>query len=99
MWQAWHLVTWTLTLCGRPGTDLRHWVGTGDALVLVTRWVAAGHRLCVAGVALGDMDLHFNSTRTQLTHTQLTYTQLPHTQLTYTQLTYTQLTYTQLTYT
>ena len=41
--QAWHL---------------RHWVGTGDALEC--GWVAAGRRtLCVAGVALSDMDLHF----------------------------------------
>ena len=57
-WQAWHLVTWTVTLRGRRGT-----YGTG--LELVTRWglcgwVAAGRRtLCVAGVALSDMDLHF----------------------------------------
>ena len=31
VWQGWHLVTWTFTLCGMPGT-----YGTG--LVLVTRW-------------------------------------------------------------
>ena len=31
VWQGWHLVTWTFTLCGTPGT-----YGTG--LVLVTRW-------------------------------------------------------------
>ena len=52
-WQAWHLVTWTCTLRGRRGT-----YGTG--LVLVTRLGAAcRRRLCVAGVALADMDLHF----------------------------------------
>ena len=41
VWQAWRLVTSTVTLCGGRGT----W------------W----HRpsLCVAGVALGDIDLHF----------------------------------------
>ena len=48
-----HLVTWTFTLHGRRGT-----YGTG--LALVARWVAGcRRRLCVAGVALGDMDLHF----------------------------------------
>ena len=32
----------------------------GTGLGLVARWVAAGRRtLCVAGMALGDMDLHF----------------------------------------
>ena len=52
-WQAWRLVTWTVTLRGRRGT-----YGTG--LALVARWVAACRRtLCVAGMALGDMDLHF----------------------------------------
>ena len=70
VWHAWHL---------------QHWVGTGDALVLLMRWVAAGHRLCVAGVALGDVDLHFNSTRTQLTHTHnsLTHNSLTHNSFTH----------------
>eukprot|EP00435_Cladocopium_sp_Y103_P008815 s2545_g2.t1 len=66
-WQAWHLETLTFTLCGRCGTS-------GTQLTLLTRLVAFGaaallrgrrgnsrHRpsLCVAGVALGDIDLHF----------------------------------------
>ena len=51
--QALHLVTWTCTLRGMRGT-----YGTG--VVLVTRLGAAcRRRLCVAGVALADMDLHF----------------------------------------
>eukprot|EP00435_Cladocopium_sp_Y103_P039663 s3172_g10.t1 len=53
VWQAWHLATWTCTLCGRRGTY-------GTQLGLVTRLVAAGAAsFCVAGVALGDMDLRF----------------------------------------
>eukprot|EP00435_Cladocopium_sp_Y103_P023504 s3767_g5.t1 len=53
VWQAWHLATSAFTLCGRRGT-----YGTG--LGLVTRFVAAGFAsLCMAGVALGDMDLRF----------------------------------------
>ena len=55
-WQAWHLMTWIVTLRGRRGT-----YGTGLALVarLVPRrrWDAAA--FCVAGVALCDIDLHF----------------------------------------
>eukprot|EP00435_Cladocopium_sp_Y103_P022042 s3269_g5.t1 len=51
VWQAWRLATCTFTLCGRRGT-----CGTG--LGLVTRLVAAGAAsFCVAGVALGDMEL------------------------------------------
>ena len=69
-WQAWHLATWTSTLRGRRGT-----YGTGLALVarLVPSWRRERggclrgrcgtwrHRasLCVAGVALGDIDRHF----------------------------------------
>eukprot|EP00435_Cladocopium_sp_Y103_P028762 s2887_g7.t1 len=53
VWQAWHLATWTFTLYGRRGTD-------GTQLGLVTRWVAAdAASFCVAGVALGDMNLPF----------------------------------------
>ena len=56
VWQAWHLMTWIVTLRGRRGT-----YGTGLALVarLVPRrrWDAAA--FCVAGVALCDIDLHF----------------------------------------
>jgi len=52
-WQAWHLVTLTFTLRGRRGTY-------GTRLALVTRLGLAGAAaLCVAGVALGDVDLHF----------------------------------------
>ena len=69
-WQAWHLVTSTVTLRGRRGT-----YGTG--LALVTRLGRVWRRgrggrlrgrrgtwwhwpsLCVAGVALGDIDRHF----------------------------------------
>jgi len=52
-WQAWHLVTSTCTLRGRRGT-----YGTG--LALVARLGLAGAAVvCVAGVALGDIDLHF----------------------------------------
>ena len=62
-WQAWHLATWTCTLRGRRGT-----YGTGMALVarLVPSWRRCRRRcwrgrplLCMAGMALGDIDLHF----------------------------------------
>ena len=66
-WQAWDLVTSTVTLRGRRGTD-----GTGLALVarLVPRCRRGSlrgrrgtwrHRRasCVAGVGLGDMNRHF----------------------------------------
>eukprot|EP00435_Cladocopium_sp_Y103_P039104 s3783_g10.t1 len=53
VWHAWHLATWNFTLCGRRGTY-------GTQLALVTRLVLAGAAsFCVAGVALGDIDLHF----------------------------------------
>ena len=52
-WQAWHLVTSAFTLRGRRGT-----YGTGLALVAQLR-LAGAVAVCVAGVALGDMDLHF----------------------------------------
>ena len=56
-WQAWHLATSTFVLRGRRGT----W-GTGLALVarLVPGLVAGdAAALCVAGVALGDIQLRF----------------------------------------
>ena len=55
-WQAWHLTTSTVTLCGRRGT-----YGTGLALVarVVTRWRGGAAALCMAGVALRDIHLHF----------------------------------------
>lgn len=54
VWQAWHLVTSMWLLCGRRGTQLRHWlwwhalvgIDAGDAVVL-----------CVAGVAVSDIDV------------------------------------------
>jgi len=53
-WQAWHLVTSTCILRDRHGT-----YGTG--LALVARLVPSRRRcrcaVCVAGVALGDIDL------------------------------------------
>eukprot|EP00435_Cladocopium_sp_Y103_P071640 s121_g38.t1 len=53
VWQAWHLATWTFTLCGRRGTY-------STQLGLVTRLVAVdAASFCVAGVALGDIDLYF----------------------------------------
>ena len=52
-WQAWRLATWTFTLCGRCGT-----YGTVLALV-VPLSLAGAAAVCVAGVALGDIDLHF----------------------------------------
>ena len=51
-WQAWHLVTSTVTLWGRRGTH-----GTGLALAARLGPVLAA-AVCVAGVALGDIDLH-----------------------------------------
>eukprot|EP00435_Cladocopium_sp_Y103_P076155 s462_g79.t1 len=53
VWHASRLVASTFTLCGRRGT-----YGTG--LGLVTRLVPAdAASLCLAGVALGDMDFRF----------------------------------------
>eukprot|EP00435_Cladocopium_sp_Y103_P049608 s1033_g15.t1 len=53
VWQAWRLVTSTCALCGRRSN-----YGTG--LGLVTRLVPADAApFCVAGVALGDIDVHF----------------------------------------
>eukprot|EP00435_Cladocopium_sp_Y103_P066800 s141_g29.t1 len=55
--QAWHLATSTFTLCA-AGVALCGTYGTG--LGLVARLVAArAASFWVAGVALGDMDLHF----------------------------------------
>ena len=69
-WQAWHLVTWTFTLRGRRNTwrhgsslcvagvaPIRHWALWWRAWVSVDAVDVAA--FCVAGVALGDMDLHF----------------------------------------
>ena len=51
--QAWRLATWTFTFFGRRGTD-----GTGLALV-ARLGLAGATAVCVAGVVLGDIDLHF----------------------------------------
>ena len=51
-WQVWHLVTWTFTLCGRRGS-----YGTGLALV-ARLGLAGAAAVCVAGVALGDSNVH-----------------------------------------
>ena len=57
-WQAWHLVTSTFVSRGRRGT-----YSTGRALVAHRVLMAADAvdavALCVAGVALGDIHLHF----------------------------------------
>ena len=50
--QVWHLVTATFTLRGRRGT-----YGTGLALV-AGLGLAGAAAVCVAGVALGDIDVH-----------------------------------------
>ena len=69
-WQAWHLATSTFTLRGRRGT-WRHGRAlcvAGVALMALgwlwrRAWVPVdavdAAAFCVAGVALGDMDLHF----------------------------------------
>ena len=69
-WQAWHLATWTVTLPGKCGT-WRHGPSLCLAGVGLTAlgflwwrawvWVDAvgAVAVCVAGVALGDMDRHF----------------------------------------
>ena len=55
-WQARHLATCTCILRGRRGT-----YGTGLALVarLVPSWRVDAAAVCVAGVALGDIERHF----------------------------------------
>ena len=51
VWQAWQLATSIFTLCGRRGT-----YGTGLAWVPFDAVVTAA--VCVAGVALGDIQCH-----------------------------------------
>ena len=69
-WQAWHLVTWTCTLRGRRGT---WWHGralcVAELALMALGWLwwrawvpvdaVDAAALCVAGVALGDINLHF----------------------------------------
>ena len=72
-WQAWHLATWTFTLPGRHAHNLSSHNLT-STLTLRGRpstW-RHGPSLCVAGVAVGDMDPHF----AWQAHT---YTTCPHT--------------------
>eukprot|EP00435_Cladocopium_sp_Y103_P018853 s706_g4.t1 len=70
VWQAWHLATGTFTLCGRRGTygtGLARWrpwsaLGLCDAAPLLRGTSGTWRHLpsfCVAGMALGDTDLHF----------------------------------------
>ena len=60
-WQAWRLVTSTFTLCGRRGA-WRHRPSLCGWLWW-RAWVpfdaVAAAAVCVAGVALSDIDLHF----------------------------------------
>ena len=69
-WQAWHLATWTFTLRGKRGTWQHHPSLCVAGLALVAlgwlwwrAWFPFGAvgaaAVCVAGLALGDMDLHF----------------------------------------
>ena len=68
-WKAWHLVTSSFILRGRRGTcgnmdvhsawqawRLSYWAGSGGALGFGAVVAVA---VCVAGVALGDIDRHF----------------------------------------
>ena len=112
-WQAWHLATSTVTLRGRRGT-LRHGSSlcvAGVALMALgwlrwRAWVSFGAvvaaAVCVAGVALGDIDRHFawqewhfGTWIVTLRGRRGTYgTGLVHKQLVPTQLVHTQLTHT-----
>ena len=69
-WQAWHLATLTFTLCGRRGTwwhRLSLCVAGVALMALDWLWWRAwvpvdavdAAAVCVAGLALGDIDLHF----------------------------------------
>ena len=61
-WQAWHLQTSAFTLRGRRGTY-------GAGLALVARLGLVGTAaVCVAGVALGDIELHFGWQAWHLRH-------------------------------
>ena len=70
-WQAWHLAAWAVTLHGRRGTwHRRAFCVAGVPLWHWRAWFPFGRlrgkrgtwrhqpSLCVAGVALGDIDLH-----------------------------------------
>ena len=56
VWQAWHFVTWIVTLRGR--WHLWHWAGFGGALGF-GRGAGDAAAVGVAGVALGDIHLRF----------------------------------------
>ena len=112
-WQAWRLATWTCILRGRRGT---YGIGLVLLARLVPSWHRCGRRgssrgrcgtwrrgraFYVAGMALGDTQLHFarqtwhsrHRTHSFATHNFVTYT---HTQLCHTQLFCTQLFHTHL---
>ena len=122
-WQAWHFGTWIVTLRGRRGT-WRHRPSlcvAGVELMALgwlrwRAWVSFGAvvaaAVCVAGVALGDIDRHFAwqawhfgtwivtlRGRRGTYGTGLVHKQLVPTQLVHTQLTHTQLVHTQLVHT
>ena len=56
-WQAWHLATSTVHSAWQAW-HLWHWTGSGGALGSPVGAVVAA-AVCVAGVALGDIDRHF----------------------------------------
>ena len=91
VWQAWHLMTWIVTLRGRRGT-----YGTGLALVagLVPRRRCDAAAFCVAGVALCTACSHTTYSHTTYSHTTCSHTTCSHTQLAHIQLAHTQLTHT-----
>ena len=55
-WQAWHLATWTCILRGRRGT---YRTGLLPVARLAGFGAVVAAAVCVAGVALRDIDLHF----------------------------------------
>ena len=55
-WPAWHLVTSTVTLPGRRGT---YCTGLAPVACLAPVGAVVAAAVCVAGVAVGDLDLHF----------------------------------------
>ena len=89
-WQAWLLATWTCTLRGRRGTWRHGRCGTyGTGLALVARLGPSWRRgclrarhgtwwhwlsLCVAGVALVDIEFHFAWQACDFVNTQLVHT-------------------------
>ena len=85
-WQAWHLVTSTITLRGRRGSD-----GTGLALVarLVPR-LRLTHTTCSHTTCSHTTCPHTTCPHTTCPHTTCPHMQLAHRQLAHTQLVHTQ---------